>query len=102
MGAGKKPGAYIIMIGVGTVHFTFKVHFKTSTVVVLNNQFTRQDRGHKKEDFGEFITENHAMGMKMINSDGISHRVKGILGQFMIPHAYETKKTNDQEFVVFQ
>ena len=42
------------------------------------------------------------MGMQMINSDGISHRVKGILGQFMIPHAYETKKTNDQEFVVFQ
>ena len=57
------------------------------------------------EDVGEYIPENHSMGMKMINNDGISHVVKGIMGQFIIPHAYSTRESeseNESDYVVFQ
>ena len=57
------------------------------------------------EDMGEYIEDNHSMGMKMINNDGISHRVKGIMGQFIIPKAYTTRESeseNEPDYVVFQ
>ena len=57
------------------------------------------------EDMGEYIEDNHSMGMKMINNDGISHRVKGIMGQFIIPEAYTTREAESEtesDYVVFQ
>ena len=86
--------------------FDFSKILSRSTLSLTNwTRFEIKDRGHKKEDMGEFIEDNHSMGMKMINSDGISHRVKGIMGQFMIPKAYHTAESNSEtgeHYVVFQ
>ena len=84
---GKKPGAWVTLVGVTTMQITFK------------------DRGHKKNDIGRFIENNHSMGLKMTQSEGISHSVKGMLGQFIPPRAYQAVQSRSDDganFVVFQ
>ena len=85
--SGKKPGAVVTLVGVTSMQITFK------------------DRGHKKSDVGVFIEDNHSMGLKMTESQGISHSVKGMLGQFIAPKAYEaiqSRSADGPNFVVFQ
>jgi len=69
---------------------------------VAQFQITFKDKGHKKEDEGIFIEDNHSMGFKTLSTSGISHSVSGILGQFIIPNAYSTLEDTDPNFVVFQ
>ena len=85
--SGKKPGAWVTLVGVTTMQIWFK------------------DRGHKKGDIGRFIKDNHSMGLKMTQSEGISHGVKGMIGQFIAPAAYEAIQSRSDDgpnFVVFQ
>merc|ERR1712062_514129 len=84
--SGKKPGAWVTLVGVTTMQIWFK------------------DRGHKKGDIGRFIKDNHSMGLKMTQSEGISHGVKGMIGQFIAPAAYEAVQSRSDDgpnFVVF-
>ena len=82
--AGSKPGIRVTLLGVAEFQVTFK------------------DKGHKKSDPGLFIAENYSMGFKILDSNGISHQVTGIMGQFIVPDAYNTIETTTPNFIVFQ
>jgi len=62
---------------------------------------TFKDRNHKKADKGVFIEDNHSMGFRTENTDGISHSATGIIGQFITPFAYDTIEDTSPNFVVF-
>jgi len=80
---GERPGIWITLNHVAQFQITFK------------------DKGHKKSDPGIFIEDNHSMGFKTLSTDGISHSVGGILGQFIVPNAYTTLETSTPNFVIF-
>jgi len=62
---------------------------------------TFKDRKHKKTDKGVFIDDNHSMGFRTENTNGISHSATGIIGQFITPFAYDTIEDTSPNFVVF-
>ena len=85
-----------------TTFGTGKPGMRVTLLNVAQFQVTFKDKGHKKNDPGIFIEDNHSMGFKTLSTDGISHSVSGILGQFIIPNAYDTLETTSPNFVVFQ